>query len=176
MKTNGKGVFGQMEKRYVGTQNKIDAALYKITELTSQGFSEDQISAVANTDDDFAQLRRQTFVSLDGQGKEGFLDRFKGTFLDDRPKQARYFEEMGFSREEADQIYNDMKDGGIAIFVDNVEPDISMEGRGSGEVEDTEKDIRATMVDRTTMLPADDVLEPRDEFGDSVPRIKTDNL
>ncbi|WP_339252404.1 general stress protein [Sporosarcina sp. FSL W8-0480] len=165
-----------MEKRYVGTQNKIDAALYKITELKSLGYSEDQISAVANTDDDFAQLRRQTFVSLDGQGKEGFLDRFKGTFLDNRPKQAKYFEDMGFSREEAENIYNEMKHGGIAIFVDNVEPDITREGRGGGEVEDTEREIRASMVDRTTMLPADDILKPRDEYGDSVPRINTDNL
>lgn len=165
-----------MEKKYVGTQNKIDAALYKITELTSQGYSEDQISAVANTDDDFAELRRQTFVSLDGQGKEGFLDRFKGTFLDERPKQAKFFEDMGFSEEVADRIYNDMKDGGIAIFVDNVEPELSEEGRGRGEVEDTERDIRATMIDRQTMLPADDLVKPRDEHGDSVPRIKTDNL
>ncbi|MGG0669979.1 general stress protein [Lederbergia citrisecunda] len=164
-----------MEKKYVGTQNKIDAALYKITELTSQGYSEDQISAVANTDDDFAELRRQTFVSLDGQGKEGFLDRFKGTFLDERPKQAKFFEDMGFSEEVADRIYNDMKDGGIAIFVDNVEPELSEEGRGRGEVEDTERDIRATMIDRQTML-ADNLGKPRDEHGDSVPRIKTDNL
>lgn len=165
-----------MEKRYVGTQNKIDAALYKITELTSLGYSEDQITAIANTDDDFAQLRSQTFVSLDGQGKEGFLDRFKGAFLDDRPKQAKHFEEMGFSREEAENIYNDMKYGGIAIFVDNVEPDVPNEGRGSGEVEDTERDIGATMIDRRTMLPADDILKPKDEYGDSVPRINTENL
>ncbi|HEX5564912.1 MAG TPA: general stress protein [Sporosarcina sp.] len=166
-----------MEKRYVGTQNKIDAALYKITELTSQGYSEDQISAVANTDDDFAQLRRQTFVSLEGQGKEGFLDRFKGTFLDEQPKQARYFEEMGFSREEADQIYNDMKDGGIAIFVDNVEPDIAIEGRGGGEVEDTERDSRAQLTDSGEMLAGDDdILQPRDTNAGTVPRINTDHL
>jgi len=28
-----------MEKRYVGTLHKIDAALYKIKELTSKGYS-----------------------------------------------------------------------------------------------------------------------------------------
>ena len=175
MKTKEKGVFG-VEKRYVGTLNKIDAALYKITELTSQGYSEDQIHAVANTDDDLAQLRRQTFVALDGREEENFLDRFKGMFIDNQPKQQQIFEEMGFSKQEADTIYNEMKDGGIAIFVDNVDPDVSIEGRGSGEVEDTERDIRATMIDRQTMLPADDILEPKDEYGDSVPRINTDNL
>lgn len=165
-----------MEKRYVGTLHKIDAALYKITELTSQGYSEEQIYAVANTDDDLAQLRRQTFVALDGREEDSFLDRFKGMFIDEKPKQEEVFEEMGFSKRDAENIYNEMKDGGIAIFVDNVEPDLSMEGRGRGEVEDTERDSRAQMTDSGEMLAGDDILQPRDENAGTVPRIKTDHL
>lgn len=165
-----------MEKRYVGTLNKIDAALYKITELTSQGYSEEQIHAVANTDDDLAQLRRQTFVALDGREEESFLDRFKGMFIDEHPKQQRIFEEMGFSAQEAESIYNEMKDGGIALFVDNVKPDISMEGRGAGEVEDTERDSRAQMTDSGEILSNDEFLQPRDDNAGTVPRINTDHL
>lgn len=165
-----------MEKRYVGTLNKIDAALYKITELTSQGYSEEQIHAVANTDDDLAQLRRQTFVALDGREEENFLDRFKGMFIDNGPKQRKVFEEMGFSKQEAESIYDEMKDGGIAIFVDDVEPELAMEGRGSGEVEDTERDSRAQMTDSGEMLSGDDILQPRDDNAGTVPRINTDRL
>jgi len=175
MKTKEKGVFN-MEKRYVGTLNKIDAALYKITELTSQGYSEDQIHAVTNTDDDLAQLRGQTFVALDGREEENFLNRFKGMFVDGQPKQHKIFEEMGFSKQEAESIYNEMKHGGIAIFVDNVEPDMSKEGRGAGEVEDTERDSRVQMTDSGEILSSDDVLQPRDDNAGTVPRINTDHL
>nr|WP_285847051.1 general stress protein [Sporosarcina luteola] len=156
--------------------NKIDAALYKITELTSQGYSEEQIHAVANTDDDLAQLRRQTFVALDGREEENFLDRFKGMFIDNGTKQQMIFEEMGFSKREAESIYDEMKDGGIAIFVEDVEPELAMEGRGGGEVEDTERDSRAQMTDSGEMLSGDNILQPRDENAGTVPRINTDHL
>lgn len=165
-----------MKKRYVGTLHKIDAALYKITELTSQGYCEEQIIAVANTDDDLAQLRRQTFVALDGREEESFLDRFKGMFIVDQSKKERVFEEMGFTAQEAESIYDEMKDGGIAIFVDDVDPDVSAEGRGTGEVEDTERDSMAQMTDSGEMLADDDILQPRNDNAGTVPRINTDNL
>jgi len=132
---------------------------------------------VANTDDDLAQLRRQTFVALDGRDEDSFLDRFKGMFIDEKSKREKVFEDMGFSKQEAESIYNEMKDGGIAIFVDNVETELAKEGCGSGKVEDTERDSRAQMTDSGEMLAGDDdILHPRDENAGTVPRINTDHL
>ena len=104
------------------------------------------------------------------------MDRFKGMFIDDQPKQERVFEEMGFTSQEAESIYDEMKDGGIAIFVDDVDPDVSAEGRGTGEVEDTERDSMAQMTDSGEMLSDDDILQPRNDNAGTVPRINTDNL
>ena len=69
-----------------------------------------------------------------------------------------------------------MKDGGIAIFVDDVEPDVSAEGRGTGEVEDTERDSMAQMTDSGEVLSGEDIMQPRDANAGTVPRINTDNL
>ncbi|MCG7343768.1 hypothetical protein MHZ92_06460 [Sporosarcina sp. ACRSL] len=56
------------------------------------------------------------------------------------------------------------------------EIDRTAEGRGAGEVEDTERDSMAQMTESGEVLAGDDILQPRDANAGTVPRINTDNL
>lgn len=160
-----------MNNRYVGTLFSIDSALYKITELTSLGYREEQITAVAHTDDDMAQLRKQTAVPVEGREAKNFLTRFTELFVNDEQKT---FEDMGFSKTEAENIYNEMKDGGIALFVEDLEPDGQS---GLQPLSDQlDRDSSAAMTDSGEILSDDEDIEPRDANSESVPRVNTNNL
>ena len=160
-----------MKKRYVGTLFSIDSALYKITELTSLGYREEQITAVTHTDDDMAQLRKQTAVPVEGRETENLLTRFTELFVNNEQKT---FEDMGFSKTEAGNIYNEMKDGGIALFVEDVEPN----GHSSVQPlsEQLDRDSSAAITESGEVLSDDEDIEPRDANSESVPRVNTSNL
>lgn len=163
-----------MRNRYVGTLFSVDSALYKITELTSLGYREEQITAIAHTEDDMAQLRKQTAVPVEGREDENLLRRFTGMFMDRQQKKEKTFEELGFSKTEAENIYNEMKDGGIALFVENVEP-VPQTG-GHLVEEDLDRDSSAAMTESGEVLSNEEDSEPRDANSESVPRLNTNNL
>ncbi|MBD7985636.1 general stress protein [Sporosarcina sp. Sa2YVA2] len=160
-----------MKNRYVGTLFSVDSALYKITELLSQGYSEKQITAVAHTEDDMAQLREQTAVPVEGREKEDFHSRFTSMFMDNDLKRENMFEEMGFSKEESENIYQEMKDGGIALFVEDVEPVSHIVGLSNSE--DVSRDSSTSMTNSGELLSDSNTLDNTEE---TMPRLNTDNL
>lgn len=111
-----------MKNRYIGTRFTVDTALNVITELRSLGYRDTQMTVVAQTDNDLAQLHKQTAVSIEGKEDETLLRRFKGLFMDYKHKKESIFEELVFSKAEAEKIYQEMKDEGIALFVEDVTP------------------------------------------------------
>lgn len=160
-----------MKNRYVGTLFSVDSALYKITELLSQGYSEKQITAVAHTEDDMAQLREQTAVPVEGREKEDFLSRFTSMFIDNEQKRENLFEEMGFSKEESENIYHEMKEGGIALFVEDVE--LTSNIAGLSNEEDGSRDSSTSMTNSGELLSDSNTLDDTEE---TMPRLNTDNL
>src|SRR5690606_31483388 len=115
------------------------------------------------SEEDLSQLRSQTFIALDGRDEGNLLERFKAMFIDERQRKEKVFEDMGFSKEESANIYNEVKNGGIAIFVDRVNTQLPKEGRGGGAVEDTERDSRAALTNSFEPLSGEDDLQPRDD-------------
>jgi len=130
------------KKKYVGTYHSIDNVLYKVTELTAQGYSESDVFAVSREQDNLSILRGQTEIDLIGGHGSTWLDRFKVYVSGDEPVLDALIR-MGFSEKESKMYFDEVKDGGIALFVDdefgkqNDEMDSSREPDRSGQdVED----------------------------------------
>lgn len=104
------------QKRYVGTFHSIDNVLVKITELKSLGYTSDEILAVSNLQDDDRMLEDQTDIVLASKETDGFLARVKYFFTNDQPAKDA-FELLGFNEQQAQAFYNEVKDGGVAMFV-----------------------------------------------------------
>jgi len=127
VKTGGKGkvTVGEkvkgvrlMEKmKHVGTFHSIDTVLAKIVELESQGYPKNNIYAVSNVQDNFDMLEADAEVNLMDLSKRSLLDHTRELFVGkDRIFQA--FEEMGFSEQQAQAYYNELKEGGVALFIE----------------------------------------------------------
>lgn len=135
-----------MKKRYIGTLYTVDAIVKKIMELKEQGYSEEQVSIVTESVDISSELRRQTAITVNGIGNENFLNQLVL---------------MGITQHESREIFNEIKDGGIALFV---------------ETEDTERDSSVALTDSGEVLSNDEDMQSRDANSESIPRINTTNL
>lgn len=128
--------FCKMEnKKYIGTFHSIDTVLYKITELKVQGYDESDMYVVTNEEDNISMLRGQTDAELLGTADDNWLDRFK-LFLGGEEPILNAFSRMGFSEQQSRDYYNEVKNGGVALFVKSKaldEMDSSTERGLSGE-------------------------------------------
>lgn len=106
-------------KKYVGTFHSIDTILYKITELKAQGYDESNMYAVTNEEDNISMLRGQSDIELLGSGDENWLNRFK-LFLTGEEPILDAFLRMGFSEQQSRNYYNEVKNGGVALFIEDV--------------------------------------------------------
>lgn len=104
------------QKRYVGTFHSIDNVLIKITELKSFGYAKDEILAVSNLEDNDRMLEDQTDIVLVTREQDGFLGRMKYFFTNDQPAKEA-LEQLGFNEQQTQAFYNEVKDGGVALFV-----------------------------------------------------------
>lgn len=143
-------------KMFVGTYYEAVNVLYKIQELKSQGYAEDEIYAVTYRQDNVSMLKGKTGGEISGTGAEEWPDRFKVLISGEEPIQHA-FKEIGLTDEEAEKHYEDVKNaGGVAIFVD--EKPIEMDSQAE--------------VDRNGHP-----LSNQDADGeDSIPRTNTKNL
>ena len=95
-----------------------DEVLAKIALLKEEGHEENHIYVVTNDKDSLSIVRGQTDVDL--QSYEGnWLDRFM-SFLNGDDEVRNAFSEMGFSDEESTRYYNEVKNGSILLYVDNL--------------------------------------------------------
>ncbi|HJF33991.1 MAG TPA: general stress protein [Sporosarcina psychrophila] len=142
-------------KEYIGTFHSIDTILYKITELKAQGYEESDMYAVTKAEDNISMLRGQTDAELLGASDENWLDRFK-LFLSGEEPILNAFSRMGFSEQQSRGYYEDVKSGGIALFVKSKvldEMDSSTERGLSGEQLDGQ-DGNQQMMDNGGTVPS----------------------
>ncbi len=163
-----------MKNRYIGTRFTVNAALDEIKELRSLGYRETQMTVVAQTDDDLAQLNKQTAVSIEGKEDETLLRRFKGLFMDHKHKKESIFEELGFSKVEAENIYQEMKDNGIALFVEDVTPGPESNKQATNHL--IESDSSAAMTNSGEVLSNEEGSDKNKPVMDTMPPLDTTNL
>lgn len=107
-------------KVYVGTFHSVDNVLYKIVELEAQGYPKQHIYAVSNIKDDLSMLEGDTDINLLGVRDTPIWDHTRGLF-GGKDELLTIFIRMGFNKQEAKSFYNDLKEGGVALFVDGLD-------------------------------------------------------
>ncbi|WOV84485.1 general stress protein [Sporosarcina jeotgali] len=165
------------KKRYVGTFHSIDNVLIKITELKSFGYNKDEILAVSNLDDNDRMLEDQTDIVLATREQDGFLGRMKFFFTNEQPAKEA-FEQLGFNEQQTKAFYNEVKDGGVALFVlDDPEsprhPDPSSE---NSKVNAISTDSSSGISDSGAPLENAGEDAEAEENAGRYPRINTNNL
>jgi Heat induced stress protein YflT len=104
-------------KKHMGTFHSIEALLYKITELTTQGYKDSDMFAVTKVEDNVSMFRGQGEMEPSGVAADNWLNRFK-LFLSGDEVILDTFDRMGFSEQQSRVFYDETKAGGIALFVD----------------------------------------------------------
>lgn len=103
-------------KKFVGSFLTEQEVLDKINELKLEGYVEEDIYVVTNHKESLSIVRGQTGVEL--ESVEGsWLDKFKAFLTGDEPVRAA-FSQMGFSDEDSERYYSELKNGGILLYVD----------------------------------------------------------
>ncbi|NYF24443.1 YsnF/AvaK domain-containing protein [Sporosarcina sp. JAI121] len=104
------------DKKYVGTFQNETEVLNKIDELKAQGYSDNDIYIVTNDADSLLIVRGETDVDL--RSPEGnWMDKFIAFLSGDEPVKGA-FTNMGFTEEESNRYFNEVKAGGILLYVD----------------------------------------------------------
>ena len=104
------------DKKFVGTFQIETEVLNKIDELKIQGYSDNDIYIVTNDADRLSIVRGQTDVDL--RTPEGnWMDKFIAFLSGDEPVKGA-FTNMGFSEDESNRYFNEVKAGGILLYVD----------------------------------------------------------
>ena len=165
------------QKRYVGTFHSIDNVLVKVTELKSLGYTKDEIFAVSNSDDNDRMLEGQTDIVLATKEQDSFFGRLKFFFTDDQPAKEA-FEQLGFNEQQTQAFYNEVKDGGAALFVldDPKSPRHKHSEETAGSTKGTESDSASQLTDSGAPLENADEEVQADENAGRYPRINTNNL
>ncbi len=160
-------------KKYISTFDSIDAFLYKITELTTQGYRESEKVVVTNESDNVSMLRGQVDVEFRGVSTENWLNQFK-LFLSGEEPILDAFARMGFSEQLSRVYYDEIKAGGIALFVDVADPIRSRVQRLN------ESGVISEMDSSVELGPSGEQLDGQDTsqqiINNAVPRIDTRNL
>lgn len=104
------------DKKFVGSFPTEQEVLNKIKELKLEGYVEEDIYVVTNNKESLSIVRGQTDVEL--ESVEGnWLDKFKAFLTGDVPVRAA-FSQMGFTDEDSQRYYSEVKNGGILLYVD----------------------------------------------------------
>lgn len=106
-------------KQYAGTFHAVDNVLFKITELEAQGYKKRQMCVVSNVRDDLKILEDHSEIEMVEIGEERIEDHSLKLF-NSKDEMLTIFIKMGFSKQEAKTFYGDLKEGGIALFVEKL--------------------------------------------------------
>lgn len=107
-------------KKYVGTFYTIDTVLYKIIEMKASGIEESNMYAVTIEEDNISMLRGRSDIELLGIADENWLNRFT-LFMKGEEPILDAFSRMGFSEQLSSHYYDEVKNGGIALFIEEVD-------------------------------------------------------
>lgn len=166
------------KKRYVGTYHSIDTVLAKITELKSLGYTKEEIFAVSNTEDNDRMLEDQTDIMLPTRERDGWLARMKFLFTDREPAKEA-FDQLGFTEQQTQAFYNEVKDGGVGLFVLD-DPDAPTHPDPAGErsrtASMTPRDSEGEMADSGIPLENAGDEATAEENAGRYPRINTTKL
>ncbi|KAA0966199.1 YsnF/AvaK domain-containing protein [Sporosarcina sp. ANT_H38] len=111
------------DKKIVGTFQSETQVLNKIDELKAQGYTENEIYIVTNDADTLSIVRGETDVEL--RSPEGnWMDKFLAFLSGDEPVKGA-FTKMGFTEEESNRYFDEVKAGGILLYVDREFGDLS---------------------------------------------------
>lgn len=105
-------------KKYVGTFHSIDTVLYKIIEMKARGIDEGNMYAVTIEEDNISMLRGRSDIELLGIADENWLNRFT-LFLKGEEPIFDAFSSMGFSKQQSRHYFDEVKNGGIALFIED---------------------------------------------------------
>lgn len=141
------------QKEFVGTYYSIDTVFHKIIELTSKGYAECDIYAITQEQDNISMLQGRTNIELSSGTESNWIDRFK-VFMSGEEPVFHAFTQMGFSEEEARKYYLEVKEGGIALFVDfkGDEKDSEAELDRNGQSFDNQTEIEEVSSPRTNTV------------------------
>lgn len=103
-------------KKYIGSFRTEQEVIDKINELKLEGYVEEDIYVVSNDKDSLSIVRGQTDVDL-STVEGNWLDKFMAFMSGDEPVRAAFLK-MGFTAEESDRYYNEVKSGSILLYVD----------------------------------------------------------
>lgn len=103
-------------KKFIGTFQNEEQVLNKIEELKIHGWSENDIYIVTNDTDQLSMIRGQTDVDLHS-AEVNWLDRFMTFLSGDEPVKTAFYQ-MGFNEDESTYFYDELKKGGILLYVD----------------------------------------------------------
>ncbi|PIC69979.1 hypothetical protein CSV77_10880 [Sporosarcina sp. P16b] len=106
-------------KQYVGTFHSVDNVLYKITELEAKGFKKYHMCVVSNVRDDLKVLESDSEIEIIGIQEGPLWDHTRRLF-NSKDEMLTIFIKMGFTKLESKTFYNDLKEGGMALFVDQL--------------------------------------------------------
>lgn len=144
--------------KYIGMSQSIDTASQKIKELKAQGYNESNIYAITNTEENISMLRGKMDVEHHGAAYDNWLNSFT-VFLNGEEPILDALSQMGFSEQQSRNYYNEVKNGGVALFSEDGvtklypdEMDSSAELGLSGEVLDGQDDNQQ-VVDNEATVP-----------------------
>lgn len=103
-------------KKYIGSFRTEQEVIDKINELKLEGYVEEDIYVVSNDKESLSIVRGQTDVDL-STVEGNWLDKFMAFMSGDEPVRAAFLN-MGFTDEESDRYYNEVKSGSILLYVD----------------------------------------------------------
>lgn len=103
-------------KKYIGSFRTEQEVIDKINELKLEGYVEEDIYVVSNDKESLSIVRGQTDVDL-STVEGNWLDKFMAFISGDEPVRAAFLN-MGFTDEESDRYYNEVKSGSILLYVD----------------------------------------------------------
>jgi uncharacterized protein (TIGR02271 family) len=115
------------ENKLIGAYDVQAEVLNKITELKSQGYSEDDIYVVAQNHDQVAMVERQTHVHVDAdsteangtpQQEEGFMGKFINLLAGEEAS-GDAFNSMKLNEKDAEQSRRQLEEGKLLVYVDS---------------------------------------------------------
>ena len=164
-------------KKYVGTFHSIDTVIYKIIEMKARGIDEGNMYAVTIEEDNISMLRGRSDIELLGIADENWLNRFT-LFLKGEEPILDAFSRMGFSEQQSRQYYNEVKNGGVALFIEDEASEIHLADQKSADL----RRVAEEMDSGTERGPSGEALDGQNEDQQivdndaTVPRINTRNL
>lgn len=167
------------DKKFVGTFQSELEVLDKIDELKLQGFSEHDIYVVTNNKDSLSMVHGRTDVDL--RSAEGnWMDKFKAFITGDEPVKSA-LKDMNFTEEESERYYNEVKNGGILLYVDN--DNTNLEQHRTGMVDEhtganfgsnvTDTDMHSPSHFGSNVTPTD--MDSTNKFGSDLTDTHTDS-